>query len=81
MTTHHGLRSRPPTVLGGSIGGGIGIQELLPHGTPDQVRFEVQRLSEHIGAGGGYILGPAHSVMADAPVENIVALIEAVREQ
>jgi uroporphyrinogen decarboxylase len=61
--------------------GGVGIQELLPHGTPVQVKSEVQRLIAHVGVGGGYILGSAHSVMADAPVENIVALIEAVQEQ
>ena len=64
-----------------SFYGGIGIQDLLPHGTPEQVRAEVRRLIEEIDAGGGYILGPSHAIMADAPVENLVALIEAVREQ
>jgi len=61
--------------------GGIGIQELLPHGTPQQVKTEVQRLIKEVGAGGGYILGPSHAVMADTPVENIVALVEAVQNQ
>jgi len=61
--------------------GGIGIQELLPSGTPEQVKAEVHRAIAELGAGGGYILGAAHAVMADAPVENVVALIEAVREQ
>jgi uroporphyrinogen decarboxylase len=61
--------------------GGVGIQEFLPTGTPQQVKAEVRRLIEEVGADGGYIIGPAHAVMADAPVENIVALIEAVREQ
>jgi uroporphyrinogen decarboxylase len=64
-----------------SFHGGIGIQELLPHGTPQQVRGEVRRLIREVGANGGYILGPAHAVMADTPVENIVALIEAVQDQ
>jgi uroporphyrinogen decarboxylase len=64
-----------------SFHGGIGIQELLPHGTPQQVKAEVRRLIEEIGAQGGYILGPAHAVMADTPVENIVALIDAVQGQ
>ena len=36
---------------------------------------------EVVGRDGGYILGAAHSVMADVPVENLVALIEAVQEQ
>lgn len=61
--------------------GGVGVQELLPHGAPQQVKVEVRRLIGEIGAGGGYILGPAHAVMADAPVENIVALVETVRDQ
>ena len=64
-----------------SFHGGIGIQDLLPHGTPEQVRTEVRGLIDDLGAGGGYILGPSHSIMADAPVENLVALIEAVQEQ
>ena len=61
--------------------GGIGIQELLPFGTPQQVKAEARRMIREVGAGGGYILAPSHSVLADTPVENIAALIEAVREQ
>lgn len=61
--------------------GGIGIQELLPAGTPRQVKTEVRRMIQEVGAAGGYVLGSAHAVMADVPVENMVALIEAVQEQ
>ena len=61
--------------------GGIGIQELLPRGTPQQVKAEVRRLIDEVGVGGGYILGPAHSVMADVPVENVVAMIDTVKGQ
>jgi uroporphyrinogen decarboxylase len=61
--------------------GGIGIQDLLPSGTPQQIKAEIRRMIEEMGRDGGYILGAAHSVMADVPVENLVALIEAIREQ
>jgi uroporphyrinogen decarboxylase len=61
--------------------GGIGVQELLPHGTPQQVKAEARRMIQEVGAGGGYILSPAHAVMADIPAENVAALIEAVQEQ
>jgi uroporphyrinogen decarboxylase len=61
--------------------GGIGVQEMLPHGTPERVRAEVRRLIEKVGENGGYILGPAHDVMADVPVENMVAMLEVVKEQ
>lgn len=61
--------------------GGIGIQELLPSGTPQQVKAEIRHLIQEVGADGGYVLGPAHAVMADTPVENIVALIETIQDQ
>jgi len=61
--------------------GGVGIQDLLPHATAAEVRVEVGRMLDELGAGGGFILGPSHAVMADAPVENLVALIETVKGQ
>lgn len=61
--------------------GGIGIQDLLVQGTPQQVKSEVQRLIDEVGAGGGYILSPAHSVLADTPVQNIAAMIEVFKAQ
>jgi uroporphyrinogen decarboxylase len=61
--------------------GGIGIQDLLVQGTPQQVKSEVQRMIDVIGAGGGYILSPAHSVLADTPVQNIVTMIEVFKSQ
>ena len=64
-----------------SFHGGVGIQELLPYGTPQQVKAEVRRLITEIGADGGFIIAPAHAVMADAPIENMIALIEAIQEQ
>jgi uroporphyrinogen decarboxylase len=61
--------------------GGVGVQDILPSGTPQQVKTEVRRLIREVGADGGFILSPAHTVMADVPVENMVALIETVQEQ
>ena len=56
--------------------GGIDTQELLPHSTADQVRTHTRRMIAEVGASGGYILGPSHSLQMDVPVENIVAMIE-----
>jgi uroporphyrinogen decarboxylase len=61
--------------------GGVGIQSLLPNGTPGEVRAEAERLIRRVGAGGGYILAPSHSVLTDTPVENLVALMEVVQGQ
>jgi uroporphyrinogen decarboxylase len=61
--------------FGGQISfhGGLDMQSLLPHGTPEQVRREAQRYCEVLGPGGGYILSPAHLFQPDVPPENIVA--------
>jgi uroporphyrinogen decarboxylase len=61
--------------------GGISTQRLLPYGTPDEVRRGVRHILKTIGAGGGYIAAPAHDTPKDVPVENLVALIETLREK
>ncbi len=59
-----------------SFHGGIDMQNLLPFGTPGDVRTEVRRFCEVLGRGGGYILGPAHLFQPDVPPENILAVYE-----
>lgn len=59
--------------------GGISTQRLLPFGTPEDVRREVQGLLADLGADGGYIAAPAHAIPGDAPPENITALIETLK--
>jgi uroporphyrinogen decarboxylase len=54
--------------------GGIDLQELLPFGTPAEVRAEALRRMQIMGAGGGYVCAPAHSLPEDVPVANILAL-------
>jgi uroporphyrinogen decarboxylase len=68
--------------FGGRISfcGGLDIQDLLPHGTPEQVFDECMRLIKTLGKNGGYILAPAHAVQVDTPVENIEAILKAVKE-
>lgn len=61
-----------------SFHGGIDMQELLPHATPEQIRAQTRRYSEVLGAGGGYILGPAHLFQPDVPPQNVVALYEPI---
>jgi len=59
--------------------GGINTQQLLPYGTPEQVRSDVVRVATEMGRGGGYILEPGITVQADVPVANLVALIEGAK--
>jgi len=59
--------------------GGVSVQSLLPRGTPQQIRDEVRRLCDTVGRGGGFILAPSHDLPGDIPLQNMVALIEAVQ--
>lgn len=58
--------------------GGISTQQFLPFATPEEVKRKVQEVTEVLGKNGGYILAPTHSVTADIPVENVMAMIESV---
>ncbi|MDR1902165.1 MAG: hypothetical protein LBQ88_07800 [Treponema sp.] len=59
--------------------GGLDIQELLPRGTVKEVKEQVKRLLE-MGEKGGYILAGTHTLQADIPTANIVAIVDAMRE-
>jgi hypothetical protein len=61
-------------------GGGVDTQHTLPFGTPDQVVAEVRERLAVFGKGGGFVFSPIHNVQASVPVENLLAMYEAVRE-
>jgi uroporphyrinogen decarboxylase len=56
--------------------GGIDVQRILCHGTPNQVVEHVERCVEVLGAGGGYIAAPSHCIQPDVPPENVLAMVE-----
>jgi hypothetical protein len=61
-------------------GGGIDTQRVLPFGTPEEVRSQVLERCRIFARGGGFIFNTIHNVQARTPVENIVAMLDAVRE-
>ncbi|MEX0330969.1 MAG: uroporphyrinogen decarboxylase family protein [Puniceicoccaceae bacterium] len=61
-------------------GGGVNTQETLPFGTPEAVRKEVRERCEVLGKQGGFVFNSIHNVQALTPVENVVAMIETVRD-
>jgi hypothetical protein len=61
-------------------GGGVDTQRTLPFGTPEDVRREVKERLEILGQGGGFVFNPIHNVQANTPVENLLAMFEAVQE-
>jgi uroporphyrinogen decarboxylase len=60
--------------------GAIDTQQVLPHGTPAQVREEVRRVISLLGPGGGYMVSSVHTVMEDVPAANVLAMVDAVEE-
>jgi hypothetical protein len=61
-------------------GGGVDTQQVLPFGTPDEVRTQVQERMQVFGSGGGFVFNPSHNVQARVPVENLVALYQSVTD-
>ena len=59
-------------------GGGCDTREVLPHGTPAQVRQHVKENVEIMSPGGGFVFQQVHNILAGMPAENIVAMFEAV---
>lgn len=58
-----------------SFCGGVDIQELLPNGTPEQVRAKVRELREIFPT--GLIISPSQGVILDdVPPENIAAMLD-----
>ncbi|MEX0774234.1 MAG: uroporphyrinogen decarboxylase family protein [Phycisphaeraceae bacterium] len=61
-------------------GGGVNTQQTLPFGTPDQVRAEVLHRCEVFGKGGGFVFNAIHNIQARTPIENVIAMLDAVGE-
>lgn len=61
-------------------GAGIDTQHVLPFGTPEEVRAQVRANVRVFAPGGGYVFGTVHNVQPQTPVENLVAMYEAVAE-
>jgi hypothetical protein len=61
-------------------GGGVDTQKVLPFGTQEEVRAQVLERCRVFARGGGFVFNTIHNVQAGTPVENIVAMINAVHE-
>lgn len=61
-------------------GAAVDTQKTLPFGTPAEVRTEVLANLEIFSPGGGFVASSVHNVQAKTPVENVVAMVEAIRE-
>jgi uroporphyrinogen decarboxylase len=61
-------------------GGGINTQDVLPNGTPQEVKDEVKKRMDDLAPGGGFIFAAVHNIQPDVPPQNIVAMWEAWKE-
>lgn len=61
-------------------GAGVDTQKTLPFGTPAQVREEVLSICEIFTPGGGFVFNTIHNIQANTPIENIVAMLDALQE-
>lgn len=61
-------------------GGGCDTQNVLPYGTPEEVRAEVRRRIRDLAPGGGFVFNPVHNIQAGVPVANVVAMFDAAIE-
>jgi len=61
-------------------GGGVDTQHTLPFDTPENVKKQVLERCEIFSKNGGFVFNAIHNVQANTPIENVVAMFEAVKE-
>ncbi|HJW90995.1 MAG TPA: uroporphyrinogen decarboxylase family protein [Anaerolineales bacterium] len=59
--------------------GAISTQTTLPYGSEAEVRAEVRERIRVLGKGGGYICGNDHLILIDAPMDNVLAMLDEAR--
>ena len=59
--------------------GGVENQRILPMGTVEEVIEETKKCLDTLGKDGGYICCSCHNTQAGTPVENILAMIDTVK--
>jgi uroporphyrinogen decarboxylase len=61
-------------------GGGVDTSQVLPSGTPEEVRADVLKRCDILSRNGGFIFAPIHNILPEVPPENILAMVQAVKE-
>lgn len=61
-------------------GGGVDTQKTLPFGSPEEVREQVLTNCEIFSSNGGFVFNTVHNIQANVPVENVVAMLNALEE-
>jgi len=61
-------------------GGGCDTRDILPNGTPEQIREHVKRQVEILKPGGGFVFQQVHNILANVSPKNIVAMFDAIND-
>lgn len=61
-------------------GGGADTQKTFAFGKPEEVRREVLEMCKIFSENGGFVFNTIHNIQALTPLENVVALVDAVKE-
>lgn len=61
-------------------GGGIDTQQVLPFGTPAEVKSQVLKHCDIFNKDGGFVFNTIHNIQANVPIRNTIALLEAIKE-
>ncbi len=61
-------------------GGGVDTQKTLPFGSPKQVHDEVLECCKTFGKKGGFVFNTIHNIQPGVPTENVVAMVNAIKE-
>ncbi len=61
-------------------GGGVETQSTLPFGSPEDVYDEVTERIRIFNDGGGYVFNAIHNIQPNTPLENIIAMVKAIKD-
>ncbi len=61
-------------------GGGVDTQMVLGFGSPADVEKQVLQQCEILGKDGGFVFNTVHNIQANVPVENLAAMINALKK-
>jgi len=61
-------------------GGGIDTQQVLPFGKPEEVKKQAINNCRIFGENGGFVFNAVHNIQANVPIENVVAMLEGLKE-
>ena len=61
-------------------GGGVDTQKVLSFGRHQEVEKQVLRTCEIFSENGGFVFNTVHNIQANTPIENVIAMFNAVRK-